>query len=1057
MPDKKILSEENRARLDGIVQKMISNKESDETIKFVVEDFKSKYAQNADALKKKEPTNGTGQPSQEASSTRTDRSRSLSVTEKPQDQKVSDGLDGGYRLPTEDDYTKMQEQGIVPVESKESYIARAKKAKESAYSLKQNKAELTKEEAEKTKKQVDLNENKKSNAELLKDLTSRSVSKRKEDADLKLKYYESIPFNDNKLFSNRIRKPAEYDITTQSYIEQQPYDGFVEKYYNTNDLKSLGIDLDDFDGFLERRGLKQLIKTRDERGDFDVDTNISYKEATPEAIESARLKNIDDKATSKQAIIKRALDQYIKEKELKNNDYKTTKKLLEEGVYDPVYEEVFDRSSVNGYVEKNLPNLNRRIQEKKKIDKEDYENIVSKNGNVADEALYMVKNIYRNASEGFGDRVVDMIATTADAIGADSSAESWRDYKYLDELARPSKKLAGIESNLKKVVYNNKTYGVDLKGNIYDVDAEVLVNEFIDPLEADTIIKKAKNSKESTSIIGFQGLSGDFARTMADMGVQVGVQALVAAATGGALNELLLARNITALRNAGISAIDLQRATSVANKLKDASVIDSTVLAEAGITYNEYVAAQNVLSELKSLSAAKASNISNLYADFSKTTKIPVTKDVGDAMIAQGAMGYSSGYEQTLKSARDAGVSEDKARELAETAAKMTAALYAVTTPIQPNIKIKEAIFGDGLRTSVSNAINSYKKGGINSFKNSLVSGLRVLHEEGKKELIQENVQQIGEIYGVNKYINNKAGTKLAQEEYSFNDFLNTSVLSYAAGGLLPGLSAGFQSTAKQNVLNLYNIGENIDKVEPILEEFVSSGKATQEQVDKLKREALAVHRNSTKIPSEIPYEKRTDISVLLEDINDLQEKKKNVDVSFHQSIDDEISAKRKEIQEIVSNPTQQFDLSVKPFEEQQQKPEEVVSDEVANLNDNELITFTVKTLDEVPEQFRDRAKKVGGQGIETRKLILGLPLGKKETVTPYVYSVTGKEAKEYAKQQQQKPEGKNSLSLFQEISEMTNKSQMQEFSKNNPDVAFIHNNIEGIIKGIDGAKVVEC
>jgi len=33
----------------------------------------------------------------------------------------------------------------------------------------------------------------------------------------------------------------------------------------------------------------------------------------------------------------------------------------------------------------------------------------------------------------------------------------------------------------------------------------------------------------------------------------------------------------------------------------------------------------------------------------------------------------------------------------------------------------------------------------------------------------------------------------------------------------------------------------------------------------------------------------------------------------------------------------------------------------------------------------------------------------------------------------------------------------MQEFSKQNPDVAFIHNNIEGIIKGIDGAKVVEC
>ena len=936
---------------------------------------KNKFVPPSDAVevKKKESTDGTGQPSPKASSTRTDRSKPLSATEKPQDQKVSGGSGGGFRLPTEDDYTKMQEQGIVPVESKESYIARAKKAKEPAYSLKQNKAELTKEEAEKLRNKDNLKERKKTNAELLEDLTSRAVSRRKEDADLKLKYYESTPFNDNKLFSNRVRKPAEYDIATQSYIEQQPYDGFIEKYYNTDDLKALGVDLDDFDGFLERRGLKQLIKTRDERGDFSLSAGVGAKEISVEEISRRDSEDIDNKATSKQALIKRALDQYIKEKELKNNDYKTTKKLLEEGVYDPVYEEVFDRDSVNEYVEKNLPNLNRRIQEKKRIDKEDYENIVSKNGNVADEALYMVKNVYRNASEGFGDRVVDMIATTADAIGAGSSAESWRDYKYLDELARPSKKLAGIESNLKKVVYNNKTYGVDLKGNIYDVDAEVLVNEFIDPIQASTIIKKAEESKEYTNITGFQGLSGDFARTMADMGVQVGVQALVAATTGGTLNELLLARNITALRNAGISAIDLQRATSVANKLKDASVIDSAVLAEAGITYNEYVAAQNVLSELKSLSAAKASNIANLYADFSKTTKIPVTKDVGDAMIAQGAMGYSSGYEQTLKSARDAGISEDKAKELAKTAANMTAALYAVTTPIQPNIKIKEAIFGGGLRTSVNNAINSYKKGGINSFKNSLISGLKVLHEEGKKELIQENVQQIGEIYGVNRYINDKAGTKLAQEEYSFNDFLNTSILSYAAGGLLPGLSAGFQSTAKQNVLNLYNIGENIDKVEPILEEFVSSGKATQEQVDKLKREAVAVHRNSTKIPSEVPYEKRTEISVLLEDINDLEDKKKTLDVSFHEDINKQIEAKRNEIKEVTG------------------RPEEVVTEEVVE------------------------------------------------------------------KPTEQNLEAKNSLSLFQEISDMTNKSQMQEFSQQNPDVAFIHNNIEGIIKGIDGAKVVEC
>jgi hypothetical protein len=78
--------------------------------------------------------------------------------------------------------------------------------------------------------------------------------------------------------------------------------------------------------------------------------------------------------------------------------------------------------------------------------------------------------------------------------------------------------------------------------------------------------------------------------------------------------------------------------------------------------------------------------------------------------------------------------------------------------------------------------------------------------------------------------------------------------------------------------------------------------------------------------------------------------------------------------------------------------------EEIANLNDNEIVTYTVKTLDDVPDQFKDKAKKIGGREVETRELILGFPLGKKEKVkTPeaYVYSLTGKEAKDYAVQQQ--------------------------------------------------------
>lgn len=145
---------------------------------------------------------------------------------------------------------------------------------------------------------------------------------------------------------------------------------------------------------------------------------------------------------------------------------------------------------------------------------------------------------------------------------------------------------------------------------------------------------------------------------------------------------------------------------------------------------------------------------------------------------------------------------------------------------------------------------------------------------------------------------------------------------------------------------------------------------------------------------------------------------------------------------------------------ETQGTQEEVgIPDEIANLNDNELITFTVKTLDEVPEQFIDKAKKIGGQDIETRKLILGLPLGKKETVkTPeaYVYSLTGKEAKDYAIQKQEKSK-ENSLPLFEQLQNIETTKQKNRFLKNNPTVAFVQDNLDTIIDSVEGAQLVEC
>jgi hypothetical protein len=81
MPNEVVLSEANRAKLDGIVSKMIANKESDENIKFVVEDFKKKYSETP---KKKGSTSQNG-----AWYSKAVKEAGLPVTDKPKAQKAS--------------------------------------------------------------------------------------------------------------------------------------------------------------------------------------------------------------------------------------------------------------------------------------------------------------------------------------------------------------------------------------------------------------------------------------------------------------------------------------------------------------------------------------------------------------------------------------------------------------------------------------------------------------------------------------------------------------------------------------------------------------------------------------------------------------------------------------------------------------------------------------------------------------------------------------------------------------------------------------------------------
>jgi hypothetical protein len=73
---------------------------------------------------------------------------------------------------------------------------------------------------------------------------------------------------------------------------------------------------------------------------------------------------------------------------------------------------------------------------------------------------------------------------------------------------------------------------------------------------------------------------------------------------------------------------------------------------------------------------------------------------------------------------------------------------------------------------------------------------------------------------------------------------------------------------------------------------------------------------------------------------------------------------------------------------------------EILSLKDDEPLVLSVKNIEDIPEEFRDRAVVVKGITNEGRKKIFGLPIGEKisETGPENIrYTITGKEAKDYA------------------------------------------------------------
>lgn len=304
------------------------------------------------------------------------------------------------------------------------------------------------------------------------------------------------------------------------------------------------------------------------------------------------------------------------------------------------------------------------------------------------------------------------------------------------------------------------------------------------------------------------------------------------------------------------------------------------------------------------------SQISNL----SKLSKIPISKNISSAIIAQSSLGYSQGLEETMKAAKDAGLNDNEADMLANDAAQRMAILYAVTAPISPQTKATEALFGNAEKDLIKKAILSYKEIGKKGFIETLRNGIPKLakagteiSEEGLKELFQENIQQAGEALLVNKETNKQAGKEILKDSISVDDFVNTSILSFASGGLITQMKLPtlFKNNNVEQLRTLNTLSQDYTKFEQNLDNLVQNGSVDSESAEKLKKDVKIFGNNKNKIPTDTKPEVALDLMRGLDEISQLEAKKKTLDASFHENIDEQIKSKREEIKSLYNQSNQ--------------------------------------------------------------------------------------------------------------------------------------------------------
>ncbi len=629
----------------------------------------------------------------------------------------------------------------------------------------------------------------------------------------------------------------EYELVEDDFTPTGFEDSDIHMMYDTQNLKSIkGFNIKDFDGYLKEQGYMdrymELLddETIAEDGRFHDYSGNYNPTLAAERLKAQYLTNYINKQ------VERNVEFQILDYQSNNNGRHPSLDGVQLNFSTGV-----DDIAMADYIEKQFPSLTAKLKNQDIENQENYQRYLDGENPWFTQS---VKQGWRSVE----DRIHSFSKGTYGLIGMNSVADEIRMRDAQDDLERDDFMRYAYASG-KKAFYNGREYGIDERGQIYDLGIKKNVTNVLTEAMADSIRREvAQSDKEFKSFSG----SGTVIATTgiaSDMLLQIALTRGVGnVGRGGAalLGNFDKGRKVVS----GLSSIPMKGTT--ASAMIAQGTLFSTNLASS--TYDQAIANgidQATAVELRQKAGAQGFALGSLTAPISTQT------------VAMNKIFGKKGTE------------------------KLTRGLV------------------DAYEKGGEKGLNAYFK----RIQQKVVQNYPVYVKESVKEIFQENVQQAGQAFVIAENVNEVARKEIMNNTITGAEYTNTTILAGLAGLIMPFGGDLASSTSKSIKANfnpgaaaidrleaLHGLSQDVDKTKEFLNSMVTQGVYSEEQVSNLLSDIDIYVNTINSIPTNLSPETSL---VVMQSINEIQKQeqlKKKRDKSFHPEIDEKIQELRNEI-----------------------------------------------------------------------------------------------------------------------------------------------------------------